>query len=493
VKRLKVSGSLQVDASHPAGSADKVIKKAILVHAGPNGTSLTFSSSDGEIAFDEARIRRIIDNQNKLIMSLAEQYGGFEKIPPGAFPPVLDQHSDDSNDRIIGRMQALLKFEVLDVPKVGKGIPCAVTDLTFLGEDTVKRVADGRIHHLSIGISEETDTLGEVSAVIDPAAPGAMLLAAGRKKTTKVGATKMPVASKLVRMQRSAKRLATLSGIKDDLTKLQSELKGSAQLVRMTKKEGEVTHRLSALMKSGRLTPAEYKKLDVKRLAKLPDEALDTVINSMEVREPVIEPGQRGSKDAVDFATLGKGIEKKKMKNLAKETMRDLVKMSGGKVKLKAGSHLEAEHEEDDDHGKGHEMSGPKEKHESPGKDEHAVEGEEEQELKRASFKSCMAECSKHLADGDVEKAKEAHGKALAHLEKEGDKHLSFGVGDTKSEDYKKGMDAMEAKVDELSTNLARLAGAVTDLMGGEEEEGKELEKEPDDKDLEKEVEEDTH
>jgi hypothetical protein len=391
---------------------------------------------------------------------------------------MLDQHADDSNDRIIGRMTSMLKYEVMDVPKVGKNVPCAVSDITFLGDETVKKVADGRIYHLSIGIDEKTDTLGETSAVIEPAAPGAMLLSA-RKKPKKE--KEMPASKRLERMQRSAKRLATLGKIGEDLTKLTSDLKGSADLVRMTRREGEVTHRLSALMKAGKMTPAECKKMDIKRLAKLADDSLDTVLTSFEVREPVIDPHQRGSRSAEEFSTMGKRMEKRQLRALEKETVADLMRVSGGRVKLKAGSHLEAE---DEDHGKDHEMgrhhaSGPKETHENPGKDEHAVEGEEG-DAKMKKFKGHMSKCKEHMEKGEFDDAKKEMAAMSSMSEGDG-KHLAFGAGDVKSEDYKKGMDSMEAKVDELSTNLARLAGAVSEMMESEKEEGHELAADDDD------------
>lgn len=481
MKKLKgPSGSLHgIESATPPGQSDKVTRKAILVHAGPGGAPLVFQSSDGEISFDDARIKRIVANQNKMITAIAEQYGGLDKMPIGAFPPILDQHEDDSNDRIIGRMTGLLRYEVLDVPKVGKNVPCAVTDITFLGEDTVKRVADGRIYHLSIGIDEATDTMGETSTVIDPAAPGAMLLKNGAAGLTKLkkGEKSMPATKRLERMQRSAKRLATLGAINKDLTKLTADLKGSADMVKLTKREGEITHRLNKIMKTGRLTPAEYKKLDIKKLSKLSDDAVDTVMESYEAREPQVQPHQRGSTDAVDFATIGKSMEKKKLKALQKETVSDLMRASGGKVKLKSGSHLAVDADKDEDKDL---RGGNKETDVDPGHDEHAVPGEGGDVDMKAKFKGHMAKCAAHMEAGEHEDAKKEHLAAMAHMEKHGDKHLSFGVGDTKSEDYKKGMDDMEAKVDELATNLARLAGAVSEMMGEEEKEGHDLAAETD-------------
>lgn len=498
MKKLKISGQISHENAIGNDAEDRIVRPAILVHGGPGGSEAIFYTGDDPgpdpedpqnvIKFDGARIKRVVENQNAMMNKLAEQYGGWDKMPMGAFPPLLDQHSDDSNDRIRGRLASPVRFEIRDVPKVGKDVPCVVTDITFLGNDNVKRVKDGRIYHLSIGIDENTDTLGECSAVIEPAAPGAMLLnkgkqGAGRKlKKEKT----MSKANMQEQVERRAKKLSLLQGITKDLTKLSTELKGSADLVKLTKRQGQITHRLTGLMKAGRLTPAEYKKLDVKKLSKLPDDALNTVLESYDVREPVIDPHQKGSRDGMDFATIGKSMAKKQLKALEKETVSDLMRVSGGQVKLKAGSRLAGEgKDEDKDHGYDHEMSGPKESEVKPGHDEHAVPDSE----KLSAFKKHMSECKKHMDAGDFDKAKEEHEKAMAHMSSD-DKHMSFGVGDVKSEDYKKGMDALEAKVDELATNLARMAGAVGELMDVEKEEGHDLAAEGEDDKEHEEVEE---
>ncbi len=55
-----------------------------------------------------------------------------------------------------------------------------------------------------------------------------------------------------------------------------------------------------------------------------------------------------------------------------------------------------------------------------------------------------------------------------------GAKHLE--IGDVKSEDEQKSMEGMQGQVDELNTQMARMAGMVEELMGVEKEEGHDLE-----------------
>lgn len=472
-KRLKSASGQVSDQTESAGdNGEKIVRPAILVHSGPDGSAIEFESGDGPIAFDGARIKLIVENQNKLISGLAEQYGGLDKMPLGAHFPVKDEHENGSAiSDVIGRMGALLKFEVRDVPGIGKNVACAVTDLTFLGKEIVDRVKDGRIYNLSVGINDTEgesnfNTLNEVSAVIVPAAPGAMLLSKSVKPsavTPKQGEKKMAV--NLKRVQAHTKRLSVLQEMSKGFTELSKKTGEAKDQIRLTKRSGDITHRLTGFMRAAKLTPAEYKQMDVKRLAALPDDALETVMKSYDIREPVIKPNQAGSSDAVDFTTLSKNMKKKDVKNLKSEIAKDFKRLSGGKVKLSS--------EEEDDKEMG---GGNKENPINPGKDPHAVEGEEEKHLAE-EFHGHMKAMGKHLADGNMEEAKKSHEAAMKHLGEHGEKGLSGLQSDVKSEDYQKGMSDLEAKVDELSTQMARYCSMTEELVSAEKEEGHDLAK----------------
>lgn len=443
-------------------SNDKLVRPAILVHSGSEGEKVTFMSGDGEISFDDARIKRIVNNHNAKINTLAEGYGGVEKMPAGAFPPILDQHENDSNNRIVGRLASLLRFEKRDIPGVGKNVACACADITFLGEDTVKRVKDGRIYHLSIGIDEASDTLGETSTVITPAAPGAMLLKKGDSNMSKKNlAARQARMVKLAEMQKS-------------LTTLTTKITEANKSMKLAKKESEVTHRLTGLMRSGKLTPAEMKKMDVKNLASLDEKSLNTVLSTIEAMEPKIMAGQRGSTDSMDVSTIAKNLTKANLKKLKSETMNDMRKLSGKKL-------FDKEEEIED---KEHKMAA--EEIQAPKKDEHAVSGQEGDEVqlkKMYEDQSAHHETMKaHLEAGNIEEAKKHH-EIMHACHMEMGKHLCgnmkhMEIGDVKSEDYKKSQDNLQAQVDELNTQMARIAGMVNELMEVEKEEGEELETE---------------
>jgi len=459
-------------------SDEKLVRPAILVHSGPEGEGVTYQSMDGETKpFDAERIKRIVENQNALLEKLAGEYGGWDKMPDGAFPPLLDSHDPNSSHNVLGRLTSKLRFEIRDVPKVGKNVACAVTDLTFLGKDNVSKVKDGRVYHLSVGIDENADTLGETSAVVEPAAPGAMLLSKG--KQTSKGASEMSKKS----LAASKARLTKLTDMKESLTKLSTKLVASGEGVRLAKVQGEISGRLTRLMKSGKLTPAEVKKIDLKKLSALPTEAIDTLMSTYEALEPKIIAGQRGSSDpsaTVDFAGIGKELERKQMTRLKAEVRGELKKMG---AKLKS-----ADDEADQDHGKGHEMG---KKLADEASEEHRAKklADEASEQHRAGaapehiekLKQHLAAVHGHLAAGNIEEAKKAHEELMKHCMEHhmaAKKHMS-GVDEVKSEDYKLAMEHLEGELDEVKTNLARMAGMVDELMSSESEEGEALESAP--------------
>lgn len=422
LKRLSVpTGEISGQEKRESDTLEKIIRPAILVHSGPNGEKVIFNSADGEIFFDKARIKHIVRQHNKKIQSLAAGYGGVEKMPIGAFPPILDAHENDSNNRIVGRLSSLLRYEKRNVPGVGENVSCACADITFLGKDTVERVKDGRIYHLSIGIDESTDTLSETSTVITPAAPGAMLLKRGESK---IGESRMQK-----KLAAHKAKMAKLQAMKQTLTALTGKVKGAHEQVRLTKRQGEVTHRLTGLMRSGKMTPAEFKKHSVKELAAMEEKSFNVLMSSWESREPVVMAGQKGSTVALEFSHLGKSLEKKQMKALKSECMKDMKRLNA-KLSFKNGEDAEA----DKEHGQNFEMAAEEIPQNDPAqKDEQKLEGEEN-------------------ADAQLE------------------------VGDVKSEDYQKSNEDLQKQIDELNTQVARLAGMVDELMGAEKAEGEEME-----------------
>ena len=476
-KLSQPTGSIEKQEDETKDSEAHVVRTAILVHAGPGGEKIEFQSGDGPISFDSDRIKSIVDVHNQRLENLAKDYGGIDKIPMGAYEPILDSHANDSNDRIIGRLTGPLKFEVRDVPKVGENVPCAVAEgITFLGKDTVDRVKDGRIYHLSIGINESDNSLGEISTVVQPAASGAMLLK--QKQTKGHGGSKMNAEVK--RMQSHSERLSKLSQMKEGISTLLKKADSTQSLIKLNSNKQKITHKLRMLSQSGRIGRAEYKELldhKLMKLAAMGDSELDTTLSLLDTMKPdqsrVKLSQQFGSTSASDVMEFGNALAQQKdlgeYKRLRKEIAGDFKKLTGKKL---------VEDEDHEEHSKEMsrklmkdelcEMSGPEEKEISPGKDEHVVPGQEKDEAQLAHH---MAALAHHLSKGDIESAKEVHA-SLAHHLGFGEKHMSEFAGDVKSEDEKAHSADVQGQVDELKTQLSRLAGMVSELIGSEEKEG---------------------
>lgn len=449
MKLKKPSGHVtHLAEGDPAEASDRLVRPCVFVHSGPDGDEIVFQSSDGEIKFDEARIQKIVDAQNAKTMALANDYGGIEKMPIGAFIPNLDQHEDDSTIRINGRVTGLVRFEKRDVPGIGPNCACVVGEITFLGEDVVKRVKDGRIYHLSIGIDEETNTFSEVSSVIEPAAGGAMVL----KKVNSKGEKTMAKKNLAARKEAHAKRLAGIAKIQEGVKELSAKLVTTKTSVELTKKENTIRVRLAGAMKAGKLTPAEFKKIDVKKLAKGDDTSVNSVLEVIEAMEPKVLPGQAGSTNAADFNEIGKNLEEKQKKNLKAEVRKDLKKLG---ARLKDG-------EDKDD----------KKMAEKPEPEKEMAEGynANEQMMKH------MAMMGEAIKSGDMKKCAEVHGEMAKCMNAPGEVNkdmssLSAEESDAQAKD-------LEGKVDELTTNMARLAGMVDEMMSAEKDEGHDLESE---------------
>lgn len=141
---------------------------------------------DGEVSFDEARLKAIVDRNNAHLAEVEKNYGGKEKTPVGAYPRAMEDHEGENPSRAtIGRVLGPYELVRIDIPELGKknvpAIKCL--EVRYLGKENTIRVIDGRIHYVSVGINEDKeDLIEELSSVGEPAAPGARLLSRMRSK-----------------------------------------------------------------------------------------------------------------------------------------------------------------------------------------------------------------------------------------------------------------------------------------------------------------------
>jgi hypothetical protein len=331
-----------------------------------------------------------------------------------------------------------------------------VADIRFLGAETVERVKDGRIYHLSIGIDEETDTLGEISTVIEPAAPGAMIL----KKIPLKGKHTMSTKTELVAAKEA--RLTKLKALNELLSGTKTKLVETKDRLEMSAKTAKLKSGFSKLMSAGKLSPAEFKKVELTKLAKLDQESIDSIMSVFEMREPIVKIGQRGTTAAVDFSKLAKGLENRQRARLKSEIAGDFKRLTG---KPLAGAEEEEKKE----------MAEMPEAKEAEAHLEVAEEPKHQESM--AKMAAHLARMGKHLEEGDTEKAKEVHAMLtkMAESAKGTDAHLEEGEEMEAGEGEEGKKTNLQSQVDELQAQMSRMAGMVEEMMGEEKAEGHEL------------------
>lgn len=275
----------------------------------------------------------------------------------------------------------------------------------------------------------------------------------------------------------NGERLARLSAMNEKLTNLTKKATETQSMIRLSAKKQSITHRLNKLASEGRIGRAAYKDImdnKLTKLAAMDESALELALSLWDGvaadAKQIRMTQQVGSTSANDVMEMGKHLAKSRqvseIKHLRNEVAKDFKRLSGKELVKMA--------EEDPDHEEhSHEMrkkmaSGPVEERISDvGTDEHVVPGQSG-EVELAHHMKALGH---HLASGDIEKAKECHANCMKHMG--GMKHMSEYSGDVKSEDYKAHMSEVHKEVDDLKTNMSRLAGMVQEMMGAEAEEGK--------------------
>lgn len=113
-------------------------------------------------------------------------------------------------------------------------------------------------------------------------------------------------------------KMSKLSAAKASITKLSSEMKAQTEGVQLSVKKAKINVRLSGLQASGKITPAEIKKMDLAKLSAESDATVDAVLKTYADREPVILTGVYGSTKGV---AVGKVYKSTKMSSLEKDML----------------------------------------------------------------------------------------------------------------------------------------------------------------------------
>jgi hypothetical protein len=218
-------------------------------------------------------------------------------------------------------------------------------------------------------------------------------------------------------------------------------------------------------MKAGKLTPASYRKLDLKKLAAMKPEALAVTFETLDALEPNIVPGQFGSTVASSLTDMRAAMGDDNFKRLKAEATDDIERMLGRKLKgskkLAAGAPETSNMAEVD----------------------RQVEARMAAKREGAPDADKSLAASKHLAaidqcleKGDVEGAK----KGSAELKKCG-LGGSYTGGDLVAEGLEKVLSEQQMAIDQLHIQLAKLNDALKLMLAAEEAEEQEMAGDPED------------
>jgi hypothetical protein len=117
-------------------------------------------------------------------------------------------------------------------------------------------------------------------------------------------------------------KMSKLAKAKDMDTKLSAQLEG----IKLAQVRTQLVVKLSALRAAGKLTPAEYKKLNIDEMSKLSAEARSAALKTYESRQPVIDPNSYGSAKAESIEAIRTRLSSEIMEKEAASNMPSVAK-----------------------------------------------------------------------------------------------------------------------------------------------------------------------
>jgi hypothetical protein len=127
--------------------------------------------------------------------------------------------------------------------------------------------------------------------------------------------------SKLSAPEREEKKMVRLAAKNPALHKLAKDFRSAAADTGSVIRMAQMTSRLSRLRSSAKISPAEVKKIDLKKLSTCSEETINEVFKSYEDREPVIMPGIMGSAKGVNLAEINAKVAKSRLEAESRANM----------------------------------------------------------------------------------------------------------------------------------------------------------------------------
>lgn len=315
-----------------------------------------FESMDGKVIVNPDHVDLLAKNHNAILSKVARMASG--EIPMRDCPPMQLDHSVKSSDTI-GRLVGEVSSRDFEHARLGKRRGLFGT-ARFLGKENVEKAKDGRYTHVSIGADFELGKLNELSVTPFPAAEQASLLSkpgtekgehamheklkkhymehgklseADADKKSKdclkhhMSKLDMDEKTAMSHMEKADdKELSRMSNeyaeyekkilepdhearmaAKAKFVTLAKGMKDGRDKIRLGLRESMVSTRLARLREQAKVTPAELKKLDIKKLSALADDAMEAALSTFEAREPVLNFGSSvGTAKAEAIETITK-------------------------------------------------------------------------------------------------------------------------------------------------------------------------------------------
>ena len=225
------------------------------------------------------------------------------------YPPLLVDH-DRKADLIKGRLVGPMSLEPWEDPRDGVTKMSLWSDVRVDDEEAQGKVIKGQYAHLSLSFDDDINNLAEVfelSFVAVEAARGAQALQKGEKMSVELQKNLDSAKSKITALKAKAKTrrtvlLAACASLSQNLEAMTADHKKGTEGLKATVtslKMTVVTSQLKACVKEGRLSKADFDKLDVTKIAEMEPSAQTVILSSYQTRPistDLIQHGMSGAK-----------------------------------------------------------------------------------------------------------------------------------------------------------------------------------------------------
>jgi hypothetical protein len=239
----------------------------------------------------------------EMLSRIAEKYNRERATPANQsdFAPIIKDH-ERRVDNVVGRILADLSVQDWSNPETGVTEQGLFATLRIDDELAKSKVVSGLYSQLSISFDEEASDLFECSFVAVEAARRSQVLSKGEPK--------MNVELKLQKLSKKHKAvLSKLSSNADVKLALGQSIAAGESDIALTQKAvaavmtsvrtAALSSQFKGFVKQGKMTKAEFDKLEVAALASLPKTAVTAVLASYDnraVSSDIAQIGQTGAK-----------------------------------------------------------------------------------------------------------------------------------------------------------------------------------------------------